>query len=153
MHSQYPARLRAVESHVTMERVDELVDGGQLRVTMSYDPSDPFAVTATLHSDSGPVRWTFGRELLTDGVHEPAGDGDVVVWPALDHEGRSVVVIELHSPDGSFAGQVFTRELAPFIRNMLGVVPIGCESELLDVDAGVERLLRPDTGHEGNQAA
>jgi len=32
-----------------------------------YDPADPLAVTMVLESISGPVRWTFARELIAEG--------------------------------------------------------------------------------------
>lgn len=128
-----------------MERVDEFGgDGVLLDVTLSFDPADPFAVTAVLESGAGTVRWTFGRDLLVDGMHEPSGDGDVVVRPGLDHAGHSSVVLELRAPQGSFMGQLLTRELEPFVRDMLEVVPAGAESRLVDVGALVEQLLRPD---------
>jgi hypothetical protein len=134
---------------MTMERVDEFGgDGVLIDVTLSFDPADPFAVTAMLHSGSGTVQWTFGRDLLVDGMHQPAGDGDVLVRPGLDYAGHSAVIIELRAPQGSFMGQLATRELGPFVRDMLDVVPPGAESGLVDVEALVEQLLRPDSYDE-----
>ena len=146
---QQSSTLRMIESPMTMERVDEFGgDGVLIDVTLSFDPADPFAVTAVLQSGSGTVRWTFGRDLLVDGMHQPAGEGDVLVRPGLDYAGHSSVVIELRAPQGSFVGQLATRELGPFVREMLDVVPPGAEAALVDVEEVVEQLLRPDTHDE-----
>ena len=60
-----------------------------------YDPADPLAVTMVLESISGPVRWTFARDLILNTQFEPTGDGDVHVGPCLDTERAAVVIIEL----------------------------------------------------------
>ena len=114
-----------------------------LDVTFSYDPADPFAVSMTVHVEPGPVRWTFSRDLLAEGVYEPTGDGDVHVWPCLDTTGASVVMLELSSPDGEFLGELATRDVVPFVRTMLAVVPRGSEPDQLDLDALVEKLVGP----------
>ena len=62
------------------------------------------------------MRWTFGRELLSDGLYEPSGDGDVHVWPCLDSDGRAVVIIELCSPDGEALVQARTSDLSTLRR-------------------------------------
>ena len=146
---QQPSTLQVIESPMTMERVDEFGgDGVLIDVTLSFDPADPFAVTAMLPSGAGTVQWTFGRDLLVDGMHQPAGEGDVLVRPGLDYAGHSAVIIELRAPQGSFMGQLATRELGPFVRDMLDAVPPGAESVLVDVEALVEQLLRPDSYDE-----
>ena len=146
MHpEQQPSALHVIESHVTMERfVDHGVGTVPLDVTLSYDPTDPFAVTVVLHAEDGAVRWIFARDLLVDGMFAPAGDedGDVYVWPCLDNAGVSVVIVELRSPSGELMGQVPTRDLGRFVRDMLGAVPLGSEADHVDLDAVVERLLQ-----------
>ena len=144
---QQPATLPAIESHMTMERLDVRDLGRQwIAVTLSFDPADPWAVTLTLYSGPAPVRWTFGRELVVEGLHEPVGEGDVLVWPSLDDAGRSSVAIELRSPEGTFAGQLPTREVAPFVRDMLAAVPAGSETAHLDIEALVDLMVHPDGG-------
>jgi hypothetical protein len=48
-----------------------------------YDPADPYAVSATFHTepDSETGTWTFARELLATGLDQPAGLGVVRVCP------------------------------------------------------------------------
>src|SRR5690242_18796013 len=69
---------------------------GELR----YCASDPYAVTLAVHTPRGEVDWTFSRDLLAEGLYDPAGDGDVQVWPCLSSDGSAVVIVELHAPGG-----------------------------------------------------
>jgi hypothetical protein len=113
--------------------------GPSLDARFHYDPADPFAVTMVIESTGGPERWTFARELLIEGFHEPTGDGDVHVWPCLDTEGAAVVIVELESPAGGTLLQFRARVVHEFISASLATVPWG--SEQLDVDAWIEQLL------------
>ena len=106
-----------------------------------YDAGDPCAVTLVLQTLSGPVHWTFARELLVDGQYEPSGDGDVHVWPCLDSSGRAVVIIELCSPDGEALVQAKTGDLRSFVDRMNAAVALGTESELIDVDAAINAIF------------
>jgi len=107
-----------------------------------YDPADPLAVTMVLESISGPVRWTFARELIAEGQFEPTGDGDVHVWPCLDSQGSAVVIVELHSPDGAILLQFPSRAVHAFVSASLEIVPEGTEQ--LDLDGWIEQLLAED---------
>lgn len=104
-----------------------------------YDPADPCAVTLVIQTDSGPVHWTFARELLVEGEYEPAGDGDVHVWPCLSTCGEAVVIVELQSPSGGTLLQFPTRAVHEFIDSSVDAVPLG--TERIDVDAWIEQLL------------
>lgn len=104
-----------------------------------YDPADACAVTMVLQAPSGPVRWTFARELLMDGQYEPTGDGDVHVWPCLSSCGEAVVIVELSSPAGETLLQFPSRAVQEFIYSSLDTVPLGREQ--VDVDAWLENLL------------
>ena len=104
-----------------------------------YDPADPCAVTLVLQTLSGPVHWTFARELLVDGQYEPSGDGDVHVWPCLSAHGEAVVIVELCSPVGETLLQFPSRAVQEFVYSSVDAVPMG--SEQVDVDAWLEQLL------------
>jgi hypothetical protein len=110
-----------------------------LMAELVYDPDDACAVTMVLQTASGPVGWTFARELLVDGQYEPAGDGDVHVWPCLSPSGEAVVIVELCSPVGGTLLQLPTRAVHDFVYATLDAVPAG--AELLDVDAWIEQIL------------
>ena len=87
----------AVTQCVTLELIDATGASTPLEAELQYDPSDPYAVTTVFMTGRSQVRWTFGRDLLTEGLYEPSGDGDVHVWPCLDVDGHAVVIIELCS--------------------------------------------------------
>jgi hypothetical protein len=104
-----------------------------------YDPADPLAVSMVIESISGPVHWTFARDLILNGLFEPTGDGDVHVWPCLDTEGAAVVIVELDSPTGGTLLQFPSRAVQEFVSASLATVPQGAEQH--DLDAWIEQLL------------
>ena len=116
-----------------------------LSAEFRFDASDPWAVTMVLSTVSGPVDWTFARDLLIEGQYEPTGDGDVHVWPCLDSTGRAVVIIELCSPDGEALVQVRTSDLHAFVDRMDAAVTPGTESLLIDVDSAITSILAAET--------
>jgi hypothetical protein len=66
------------------------------------------------------------------------------VFPFLDPEtGSATTVLELRSPGGRFMSQVSQQALQSFVRAMLDSVPLGAESELIDLDRLVELLVAP----------
>ncbi len=130
---------------VTLELIDVNGTPSALETEFSYDPQDPFAVSATFMTIAGQVRWTFGRDLLIGGLYEPTGDGDVHVWPCLDNEAHSVVIIELCSPDGEALVQGRTADIAAFVERMTAAVPVGGESAHLDVDAAISAIFAAET--------
>lgn len=94
-----------------------------------------------LEARSGAVVWTFARELLTEGLHEPVGDGDVQVWPCLNSTGQAVVIIELRSPDGMALIQAPSRAVHAFVARTEEIVPVGQESSRLALDRLISQLL------------
>jgi Streptomyces sporulation and cell division protein, SsgA len=112
-----------------------------IEAELRYDATDPYAVTAVFMTGHSDVRWTFGRDLLAEGLYEPSGDGDVHVWPCLDSQGHAVVIIELCSPDGEALVQARTGDLRRFVDRMKSAVKPGTESEHIDVDATIIAIL------------
>jgi hypothetical protein len=131
----------AVTHGMTLELLDASGGATPLEAEFSYDPTDPYAVTAVFVTGQSSVRWTFGRDLLSQGLYEPSGDGDVHVWPCLDPDGRAVVIIELCSPDGEALVQVRTTDVSRFVERIVESVPPGTESSLLDVDSAIAAIL------------
>jgi hypothetical protein len=121
-----------------------------VRAGLSYDAADPYAVTVAFHTGNGPagevVDWTFARQLLTDGVTAPVGQGDVQVWPSSD-AGEPVVCLSLSSPSGKALFEVPVPELVEFLTMTYAAVPTGSESDHVDVDAELALLLwaEPET--------
>jgi hypothetical protein len=114
----------------------------ELQGELLFDPADPYAITMHVHPVVGPpVTWTFARQLLAEGLYEPSGDGDVLVWPCLSSCGEAVVVIELRSPSGMAMLQTPSRAVAGFVTDVYDFVPEGTESARLDLDDMVSQLL------------
>lgn len=106
---------------------------------LTFDVADPYAVSLKLQHGEQSVVWTFARELLVGGLHEPTGDGDVHIWPCLSAHGSSVVMIELSSPDGELLVEASSRDVSEFLDAAARLVPIG--SEKIDIDALITELL------------
>jgi len=130
-----------VTQNVTLELIDATGTATPMQAELAYDPRDPYAETAIFMTGAGNVSWTFGRDLLVEGVYEPTGDGDVHVWPCLDADGHSVVIIELCSPDGEALVQARTGDLTAFVERITSVVAPGSESDLLDIDATIAAIF------------
>lgn len=117
--------------------------GVELVARFGYDPRDPFAVTITFPAPDGDVCWMMSRAVLQLGMTDPAGRGDLQLWPSIDAHSRAVVVLEFRSPDGRLTAQASTHEVYRFLTRTLAVVPAGTESDHLDVDAMIAGLLGP----------
>ncbi len=121
-----------------------------VRADLAYDVTDPYAVQVSFHTGSGTstdvVQWTFARQLLSDGVSVPAGEGDVQVWPS-SASGQSVVCLSLSSPSGRALFEVPLADLVEFLGRTYQAVPTGSESQYVDVDAELALLLwaEPET--------
>jgi len=133
-----------VHQDITIDCVDAAGNVTPLDAALGYNPADPFAVTVTFVTAAGDVVWTFARELLTRGLTDPAGEGDVHIWPCLDATGRAVVIIELSSPDGELVAQARTQDIYRFVSRSLALVPAGMESTYIDVDQLIDRLLHSE---------
>jgi hypothetical protein len=134
----------AVTQVVTLELIDAAGAATPLQTKLSYDPRDPFAMSATFLTVGGDVRWTFGRDLLIGGIVEPTGDGDVHVWPCTDNDAHPVVIIELCSPDGEALVQARTSDVIAFVEKMTAAVPVGTEAANLDIDAAINAIFSAD---------
>jgi hypothetical protein len=131
----------ALTQQVALELIDATGASTPIEAELHYDPTDPYAVTTVFMTGHSQVRWTFGRDLLAEGLYEPSGDGDVHVWPCLDADGHAVVIIELCSPDGEALVQARSDELRNFVDRMAKAVQPGSESEFIDVDAAINAIL------------
>jgi hypothetical protein len=131
----------SVTAPVQLELIDASGAATPIEAELRYDATDPYALTTVFRTGHSEVRWTFGRDLLAEGLYEPAGDGDVHVWPCLDNQGHAVVIIELCSPDGEALVQARTGDLRSFVDRMNKAVAPGTESQLLDVDAAIAAIL------------
>jgi hypothetical protein len=119
-------------------------------VTFEYDKRDPYAVRLAFPSARHSARpepgadlepdvrsWTFGRELIAEGLHGTAGDGDVHVWP----RGLETVMLELRVDTGSALLALPSRELRTFLFLSYAEVPPGYESRYLELDRVLQDLM------------
>ncbi len=112
----------------------------EVEAELRYDPSDPFAVTLVVCPDAeSPVEWVFSRELLTTGLAEPNGEGDVTVEPVQDGD-EWLLGITLATDS---VASLVTRadRVAEFLTETYVLVPTGCEMEQVDIDAEIAGLL------------
>jgi hypothetical protein len=129
---------RALSQELVLQCLDAWGRSLELPASFGYDPSDPWAVWITFRGPRDEVRWAVGRDLLLQGLTDPAGEGDIQLWPSIDENGRAAVVMELCSPDGRLVTQLLTNELYRFLTRTLAVVPLGTES--IDLDQMVAEL-------------
>ncbi|RBM19252.1 SsgA family sporulation/cell division regulator [Prauserella sp. PE36] len=114
--------------------------GTPLLSRLSYAADEPFTVALAFRIDPDEwVEWEFARDLLLDGITEPAGIGDVRVRPDLaTHE--DYLVLELESPDGYAVVEIDIEDLRRFTRATVEIVPPGTESGHLDLDTLIADL-------------
>jgi len=129
---------RTLTQPVALQCLDFRGRSVDLPAVLGYDPADPWAVEVSFGKATETVRWLIGRDLLLEGLTDPAGEGDVQLSPSIDEYGRAAVVLELCSPHGRLVAQLPTRDLGSFLAHTLAVVPEGSES--IDLDRLVEAL-------------
>jgi Streptomyces sporulation and cell division protein, SsgA len=110
-------------------------------VVLRYDGADPLAMRIVfppeVSLDDNEVVWTFARELVAAGLREPAGHGDVHVWPC----GRAQTVFEFRAPEGVALVQFDNVALRRFLKSSYSVVPEGEESHNIEVEKHVGSLI------------
>ena len=105
---------------------------------LSYDPSDPFAVTIVFSHDGRVLaRWQLDREMVTEGLTGPVGIGDVRLRPesrGVQRELRMEFLGEAHADGGRHHAVVFAwaETVGDFLRENRRVVPPGREEVGLD---------------------
>jgi hypothetical protein len=121
----------------------------EFRMIAGYDRRDPYAVRLDFpledeererghgDDDGRAPSWTFGRELIAEGMHAPAGEGDVRVWPF----GSDLVMVELRSDAGSALIAVPVHELRAFLFLSYAEVPPGYEGRYLEMDRELHDLM------------
>jgi hypothetical protein len=111
---------------------------------LTYSTNDPWAVRVTFRTggeEDGNIEWLFARQLLTDGIRETVGEGDIRVWPSVT-DGERVVNLAMASPSGSALFEIDRDALAEFLQQTYVAVPTGAEGAAVDLDAELAQLLR-----------
>lgn len=112
-----------------------------LGASLRYAVRDPYAVTVHFPAGaaSSPVTWTFDRDLIADGLHGSAGEGDVHIRPAADRPGATY--IQLSAPAGRALFAAPTAVLQLFLDATTTLVPVGAEADHVDFDAELEAVF------------
>ena len=114
---------------------------------LRYSADDPWAVRVaflTGGDGDGFVEWVFARQLLTEGVAEAVGEGDVRVWPAVRDRDR-VIHLAMASPSGAALFEMERDDVVTFLQQTYLAVPTGSEEDVVDLDAELARLLARDS--------
>ena len=116
--------------------------GVPLTASLCYRGDDPYAIRMAFHVGTDePVEWIFARDLLAAGLADPAGEGDVRLWPSTGSN-RDVLNIALSSPFGQAQFEAPLAALTGFLLRTYEVVPAGQEGDFIDIAAGLNDLLR-----------
>src|SRR4051795_10779116 len=132
---------QVVTENVELEFGDPQGEATSIAPALVFHPASPYAVTMVFRTGVQEVLWTFGRELLVEGLFEPTGYGDGPVWSSLSSVASPLVIIELCSPDGELLVQASSRSVTTFVRSMLDSVPNGQESSFVDFDDELAQIL------------
>lgn len=106
----------------------------------SYRSDDPFAVMMSIARPSGRwIDWLMARDLIIEGLDQPAGIGDVQLTPFSDGE-FDVLEVKIGDDEG-FASLEFDRDMVErFLDASYDIVPVGAESTVIDVEAEIEKI-------------
>jgi hypothetical protein len=116
-----------------------------LVASLLYSSDDPYAIRIAFSDRAGePFEWILARDLLSTGIRERGGLGDVTVWPSAGAEGGvpgGVLNIELTSPFGQAHLEASVRRISDFLRRTYQIIPAGEESDHIDIEAELNDLL------------
>lgn len=133
--------LPGVKANMIFHVTDSSNKQAPVRASAYYYTDDPYAIT--LSFDVGakePVEWIFARQLLIFGLKHHSGEGDVRVWPTQSPDGLKIS-INLSSPTGHALFETPAPALAEFLKATCALVPIGSESEFLNLQSEVDLFL------------
>ncbi|MFK0022763.1 SsgA family sporulation/cell division regulator [Streptomyces sp. NPDC090798] len=133
--------LKTVMQGVAVELVISRTYSLSMRMSLRYEPADPYVVRAVFFADTGgPVEWVLGRDLLADALTGSAGCGDVRVWPGVA-PGDQAMYIVLGSSAGTALLEVPVRDVRTFLEDTEALVPRGTESGHIDWEPELANLF------------
>jgi Streptomyces sporulation and cell division protein, SsgA len=110
------------------------------RIHLSYDSKDPYAVVMSVRLPGvEAVPWTFGRELLADGLRRTSGVGDVTIAPCPQAP-LAMLHVTLRDDVSDAVMEVRLAPVAEFMRSAYALVPPGREGLFLLVENDVSAL-------------
>jgi hypothetical protein len=128
-----------LEASVAVTLRNETSGSFALCCTLRYTTAEPYAVHLvfpTLDPDTQPIVWSLSRELLTAGLHRPAGLGDVHLRPS----GTDNTALTLRGKNGTATLSLRSSQLLAFLERTEQRTPSGTEARFIDWDKLSEQL-------------
>lgn len=125
--------------HGTTGEVDDHGFSVRVPLTLMFFKNDPLAIHLTFVDSQGPVPWTTTRELITKGLSEVVGPGDIAFWPISD----GTLGISLVSDDKEALIKVNHAEVKSFLEKTEILLPTGSEAPIIEqeLDIWIEGIL------------
>ncbi len=124
-------------------------------LTFAYTMVDPYAIQLVISPKQGTRReWLLSRDVLADAVSAAPrlggqeGDVRVTTYGRPGHEGHDLTVITLAPPDQHAEIVCDTRELVDLLNRTEDLVPIGCETAIVQVQLDAEYSTWPATSDD-----
>ncbi|MEC4015785.1 SsgA family sporulation/cell division regulator [Streptomyces sp. H27-D2] len=113
----------------------------RIPVDLEFDSHDPYAIRLTFDLPGDvPVTWSFGRELLLDGLSGPSGEGDVRIEPSSDEHLADVFIRLQVGAEGALF-RSGAPPLVAFLDRTDRLVALGQEEVCGNLDAELDRIL------------
>jgi sporulation and cell division protein SsgA len=126
---------------LVVRRVVDGVPRVPVRAEFRFDPGTPMIVSLTLNPWRGPsVTWRIGRELLSRGLYEESGEGDVQVWPTQGDEEDAALLLLL-SKATSAVFELPVSAVGVWLTATYRIVPVKAETDALDWDVFLTGVL------------
>ena len=107
-----------------------------------YAAADPFAISVNFSNTvGGEVTWILSRELLSEGMLRPRGEGDVRIWPPCPKHGGNRLHIQLVGRSGMALLYADITRMRSWVAGTYALIPAGTEAEAINWEASFERLL------------
>ncbi|WP_051580869.1 SsgA family sporulation/cell division regulator [Pseudonocardia acaciae] len=130
--------------------------GNDYWVTVSWKPTDPWAVTLSIPHSTSPVDWLLARDLLWSGLNIPTGSGDVRIEPvtARDLDDEDQIEIRLYGRRNARCAHLIVtrRDLWEFLQATKAHFPDARDTARAGIDAEIARLLARPTAAPGEEA-
>lgn len=125
--------------HGTTGEVDDHGFLAKVPLTLMFFKNDPLAIHLTFMDSNGPVPWTTTRELITKGLSEVVGPGDIAFWPISD----GTLGISLVSDEKEALIKVNHAEVKSFLEKTEILLPTGSEAPIIEqeLDIWIEGIL------------
>ncbi|MFD5149050.1 SsgA family sporulation/cell division regulator [Streptomyces sp. NPDC058401] len=130
-------------SALIVVRVETATGHVQFLARFSYDGGDPYVVQAEfLDGDKVLARWHFDRQMLSEGLHRPVGEGDVAFRPAQG-SGRDELRVDLIGRIADRQDNAVVFVDAPGLRGFLNetYAAVAAGEEFLDLDRLLDEFL------------